>query len=58
MKIDAINKVIQLKSEKALIEIISHLEQLNIANDNTINLSANYDVIKKEFGNVLQKLAQ
>jgi hypothetical protein len=55
MKMEVIKSVIQLKSEDAVKEIAEHLNRLN---NETINLSNQYQAVKNQYADVLQKLAQ
>lgn len=59
MKIEIINKVIQLKSDEALAGVIEYLDKLNSDNQQQpVNLSNHYATVKQQYGSVLQKLAQ
>lgn len=56
MKLEVINKISNLKSERVLQEV---LVLLNTADKKeSLSLSQNYDNIKDQYGDVLQKLAQ
>jgi hypothetical protein len=56
MKLEAITKISNLKSEKKLQEVLA---LLNSADEKVSpSLSQNYDAIKAQYGDVLQKLAQ
>lgn len=56
MKLEAITKISNLKSEKTLQEVLA---LLNSADEKgSSSLSQNYDAIKAQYGDVLQKLAQ
>lgn len=52
MKVEVISKVTTVNDTVVLREVLTLLEK---AND---NLSKNYDAIKEQYGDVLQKLAQ
>lgn len=57
MKMEVIKGVIQLKTEDAVREISEHLSKLNSTNA-SINLSKQYEAVKNQYSDVLQKLAQ
>jgi hypothetical protein len=58
MKIEVINKITNVNSETVLQEVLTLLENA-IGNENdNVSLSKNYDAIKDQYGDVLQKLAQ
>ena len=54
MKLEVIKKIAKLENEAVLQEVLTLLEK--DAGENT--LSKNYDTIKAQYGDVLQKLAQ
>ncbi|GEO08186.1 hypothetical protein [Segetibacter aerophilus] len=56
MKLEAINKITTLASEKILQNVLKLLESAD--EKEPVNLSQNYDAIKEHYGVVLQKLAQ
>jgi hypothetical protein len=56
MKLEVISKISNLKSEETLQQILALLNTANEKED--IMLSRNYNAIKKQYGDVLQKLAQ
>ena len=60
MKIEVINKITNVNSETVLQQILTLLknETGNETENETISLSKNYDAIKDQYGDVLQKLAQ
>lgn len=59
MKLAAINEISKLNNEAAVKEILEHLAMISSANENkALNLSQHYDKVKKQYSNVLQKLAQ
>lgn len=56
MKLEAINKITSLTSEKTLQEVLA---LLNTADEKEpVSLSQNYDDIKAQYEDVLHKLAQ
>lgn len=57
MKEKAIEQIKQLQDEKALQEIINHLNDLENT-VKTINLTKHFDAAKEKFGEAFQKLAQ
>lgn len=57
MKKKAIEQIEQLEDEKALQEIINHLNDLE-KNVQQLNLSKHFDAATVKFGEALQKLAQ
>lgn len=57
MKLEAINKITNTDNEAVLQKVLALLES-EVSDDTAINLSKNYDAIKAQYGNVLQKLAQ
>ena len=52
MKIEVINKITNVNIETVLQQILTLLK------NETISLSKNYEAIKEQYGDVLQKLAQ
>jgi hypothetical protein len=57
MKIEAIKKLTGIESESVLSEV-PELLNANREKEATNTLSKNYDAIKEQYGDVLQKLAQ
>ena len=57
MKIEAIKKITGIESESVLSEVLELLNA-NREKEATTSLSKNYDAIKEQYGDVLQKLAQ
>lgn len=57
MKKKAIEQIELLEDEKALQEIINHLNDLD-KTVKAINLTKHFDAAKEKFGEALQKLAQ
>jgi hypothetical protein len=55
MKLEAINKIINLTSEETLLDVLKLLQRAD--DKEPIRLSENYDAIKAQYGDVLQKLA-
>jgi hypothetical protein len=58
MKLELINKITQVDDERILNEVLSLLKNSKSKSGNEINLADNYDKIKEQYGDVLQKLAQ
>ena len=58
MKLDAINKITNLDNEVVLQKVLDLLENAAGKEVKEANLSKNYDAIKAQYGDVLQKLAQ
>ena len=56
MKIEVINKITNVNSETVLQQVLTLLK--NETENETISLSKNYDAIKYQYGDVLQKLTQ
>ncbi len=56
MKIEVINKITNTNDEVVLQEVLSLLKDATEKEE--INLSKNYDAIKDQYADVLQKLAQ
>ena len=56
MKLEAISKITNLASEKTLQDVLKLLESAD--EEESVNLSQNYDAIKAQYEAVLQKLAQ
>jgi hypothetical protein len=57
LKLKVITKLINTESEEALLEIDSLLGDTKVKSSN-INLSNQYDRIKKQYGTVLNELAK
>lgn len=58
MKIAVINRITNLNNEALLQEVLAWLEKAEAKSSDDTNLSKNYDAIKEQYGDVLQKLAQ
>lgn len=58
MKIEVINKITSLNDETLLKEVLSLLCNPNERPDRPLKLSSSYELIKAQYGDVLQKLAQ
>ncbi|MFT4095421.1 MAG: hypothetical protein QM640_17470 [Niabella sp.] len=59
MQLAAIKAIAKLEDEKALLEILEYLAKRSSASESEkVNLSQHYEKIKKQYGNVLLKLAQ
>ena len=58
MKIKVISKITSINNEIVLQEILTFLENVTEKEKDTLNLSKNYDAIKEQYSDVLQKLAQ
>lgn len=58
MKIEAINKITTINNESVLMDVLGLLEEANGKNKTSFNLSRNYEAIKEQYSDVLQKLAQ
>jgi hypothetical protein len=59
MKLTVIKEISNIEDEIVLKEIFLYLENIAIQKDNnTINLSQHYDLVKGRYGNVLKKLAE
>ena len=58
MKLELINKITQVDDERILNKVLSLLKNSKSKSGNQINLAENYDKIKEQYGDVLQKLAQ
>ena len=56
MKLEAISKITNLTSEETLQEVLKLLKTVD--EKTPVRLSLNYDAIKAQYGEVLQKLAQ
>jgi hypothetical protein len=56
MKLEAINKITNLASEKKLQDVLKLLESAD--EEKAVSLSQNYEAIKTKYEDVLQKLAQ
>ena len=57
MKLAAISEITNLNDEKSLQEVLSVLADFS-KKENALNLSQHYENIKKQYGKVLEKLAQ
>ena len=57
MKIEVINKITHIEDEGLLQEVLAMLNDKN-ESKSSYNLSSAYEDIKKQYGDVLQKLAQ
>ena len=58
MKIEVINKITNVNSEIVLQEVLALLENAAGKENDSVSLSKNYDAIKEQYSDVLQKLAQ
>ena len=58
MKLEAINKITKLENETVLQEVLALLENATGKETEDSSLTKNYDAIKAQYGDVLQKLAQ
>ncbi len=58
MKIEVINKITNVNSEVVLQEVLALLENAAGKEADNGSLSKNYDAIKEQYSDVLQKLAQ
>ena len=58
MKIEVIKKITSLDNELVLKDVLALLEEVHEPNEGSINLSRNYNAIKEQYGEVLQRLAQ
>lgn len=58
MKVALINRITNLNDEALLQEVLALLEKAEEKGVNTTSLSQNYDAIKAQYGDVLQRLAQ
>lgn len=58
MKLEAINKITKLQNETVLQDVLTMLEAATAKETGNDNLAKNYDAIKAQYGDVLQKLAQ
>ena len=58
MKIEVINKITNLNNEALLKEVFALLNDSGEIHKRAINISETYEVIKEQYGDVLQKLAQ
>ena len=57
MKIEVINKITTVNDEAVLKEVLALLKEAK-GKQASYNLSATYNLIKEQYGDVLQKLAQ
>ncbi len=58
MKIELINKITKINNESVLKEVLALLKEANEKDELSINLTRNYEAVKEQYGDVLQKLAQ
>ena len=58
MKIEVINKITNTNNESVLKEVLALLKEANEKDEVLFNLSRNYEAIKEQYRDVLQKLAQ
>jgi hypothetical protein len=58
MKLEAINKITKLENEAVLQDVLSMLEAATAKEAADGDLAKNYDAIKAQYSDVLQKLAQ
>ncbi len=58
MKIEVINKITNVNNENVLKEVLALLENAMGNEKDNVGLSKNYEAIKDQYGDVLQKLAQ
>ncbi len=58
MKIEVINKITNVNNENILKEVLALLENAMENEKGNVSLSKNYEAIKDQYGDVLQKLAQ
>ena len=58
MKIELISKITSIEDEKLLQEVLSLVRRVNVDEPQGLKLSATYDRVKDQYGDVLQKLAQ
>ena len=58
MKVKAIEGLMKLNEEKAVWEILEHLERLNDLEEKVVGLAKHYNAIKEQYGDVLEKLAK
>ena len=58
MKLEVISKITTVESEVVLQQVLALLENVTEKENEAVSLSKNYDAIKEQYGDVLQKLAQ
>lgn len=58
MKVALINRITNLNDETLLQQVLALLEKAEVKEASDTDLSKNYDAIKEQYGDVLQKLAQ
>ena len=58
MKIEVITKITNVNDESVLKEVLVLLKEANEEEKTSFNLSKNYEAIKEQYGDVLQKLAE
>jgi hypothetical protein len=58
MKIEVINKITNTNNEQVLQQVLTLLENAAEKEADNNSLSKNYEAIKAQYGDVLQKLAQ
>ncbi len=58
MKIEVINKITYVNNENVLKEVLALLENAMENEKDNVSMSKNYEAIKDQYGDVLQKLAQ
>ncbi len=58
MKVELINNITNINNESVLKEVLALLKEANEKDEASVNLSRHYEVIKEQYGDVLQKLAQ
>ncbi len=58
MKIKVINKITGVDDELVLQQVLALLETTSVNDKENVSLSKNYDAIKDQYGDVLQRLAK
>ena len=58
MKIEVISKITNVNSEVILKEVLALIENATGNKNDNVSLSKNYNAIKEQYGDALQKLAQ
>jgi hypothetical protein len=58
MKLEVIKKITGLDNESVLKDVLTLLKEVTDRGEGFINLSRNYDALKEQYGEVLQRLAQ
>ncbi|NTS41642.1 hypothetical protein HRG84_12060 [Flavisolibacter sp. BT320] len=58
MKLEVIKKITRLENETVLQDVLTLLEAATANEIGDTSLAKNYDAIKAQYGDVLQKLAQ